>query len=184
MPTVTTQYRYPDSQLPLPDGKKAEIRLCEHILDQNKIYVRKAWVEETDTLGNLSMSLLPNQSDSYYEIRHPDGSTDRFVVPATPATHDLSALIEFYRSEVAGKQVFNFPSIIKGDAGPSGALQKYQIPMQAGVLVYPLPAIPAGVTLAFINGVEVSYTLSGVNLTITEYTAGSIESDDVLTVYF
>ena len=56
--------------------------------------------------------------------------------------------------------------------------------MDAGVLDYALPAVPVGAIEVQINGVGVNYTLAGVNLHITEYTAGMIDASDELTVYY
>jgi hypothetical protein len=61
---------------------------------------------------------------------------------------------------------------------------RFQLMMTAGVVDYVLPALPNGAIEVQINGVGVNYTLSGVNLHITEYNAGTIESTDELTVYY
>lgn len=72
----------------------------------------------------------------------------------------------------------------KGEAG-AGSILRLETLMQAGVLTYSLPDIPPlnGVS-AFINGVQVSHTVSGVNLTITGYTAGEIDDTDELKIYY
>lgn len=64
-------------------------------------------------------------------------------------------------------------------------LLRLETVMQAGVLTYVLPSVPPenGVQV-FINGLQVSAVVNGVNLTITGYSAGEIESDDVLKVYY
>jgi hypothetical protein len=73
---------------------------------------------------------------------------------------------------------------VKGENGEGSALRLETI-MQSGVLTYTLPSFPApNSTLAFINGVQVSHIVSGVNLTITGYTAGEIEDDDELKIYY
>lgn len=56
--------------------------------------------------------------------------------------------------------------------------------MTQGILTYTLPSIPPSGFMAFINGIQTNCTLDGVNLTITDYTAGEIESTDLLTVFF
>jgi hypothetical protein len=69
----------------------------------------------------------------------------------------------------------------------AGAVQKaYVTTMTAGVATYTLPELPApdSAVQCFINGVDVNYTLVGVNLTITEYQAGEIEADDELKVMY
>lgn len=64
-------------------------------------------------------------------------------------------------------------------------LLRLETAMQAGVLTYVLPSLPPENALqVFINGVQVSATVDGVNLTITGYSAGEIESDDELKVYY
>ena len=64
-------------------------------------------------------------------------------------------------------------------------LLRLETAMQAGVLTYVLPSMPPENALqVFINGVQVSAAVDGVNLTITGYSAGEIESDDELKVYY
>lgn len=75
----------------------------------------------------------------------------------------------------------------KGDKGDSGigAVLQLKTAMRAGVLTYVLPSIPPyNSVMAFMNGLEVSYTLSGAELTITEYSANEIENTDLLTVFY
>ena len=61
---------------------------------------------------------------------------------------------------------------------------RFQRTMDTGVVDYVLPSVPNGAIEVQINGVGVNYTLTGVNLHITEYSAGSIDNTDELTVYF
>lgn len=56
--------------------------------------------------------------------------------------------------------------------------------MNAGILNYILPSIPPSGFVAFVNGIQTNCTVDGVNLTITDYTAGEIEDTDLLTVFF
>lgn len=72
----------------------------------------------------------------------------------------------------------------KGEVG-AGSILRLETLMQAGVLNYTLNSFPPenGVQV-FINGVQVSAAVDGVNLTITGYSAGEIESDDELKVYY
>jgi hypothetical protein len=64
-------------------------------------------------------------------------------------------------------------------------LLRLETAMQAGVLTYVLPSLPPENALqVFINGVQVSAVVDGVNLTITGYSAGEIENDDELKVYY
>jgi hypothetical protein len=72
-------------------------------------------------------------------------------------------------------------------AGGKGApgLAPFRRMMQAGILTYVLPTLPVNNNLiVFINGVSVSYIVVGVNLTITEYTAGTIDNTDALEVWY
>ena len=64
--------------------------------------------------------------------------------------------------------------------------EKQTISMSAGVLNYTLDEVPDDdyEVQCFINGVEVNFTLDGVNLVITEYTAGTIEESWELKVYY
>ena len=60
-----------------------------------------------------------------------------------------------------------------------------KITMQPGVLTYVLPWLPqVDAMQVFINGVLVEFVVDGVNLTITSYSAGEIEVDDELIVYY
>jgi hypothetical protein len=68
--------------------------------------------------------------------------------------------------------------------GSGTTLQKWVTTMTAGVLTYDLPALPSGEIMVYINGVQVSSSISGVVMTITSYTAGMIDSDDELVVYY
>lgn len=72
----------------------------------------------------------------------------------------------------------------KGEVG-AGSLLRLDTLMQAGILTYSLPDIPPqnGVS-AFINGIQVTQTVDGVNMTITGYTAGEIDDTDELKVYY
>lgn len=66
-----------------------------------------------------------------------------------------------------------------------GAVLQLKTNMQAGVLTYVLPRIPPqNSVMAFMNGLEVSCTLNGAELTITDYSANEIESTDLLTVFY
>lgn len=67
---------------------------------------------------------------------------------------------------------------------PQSGFNKLVRLMDAGVLSYTLPALPKGVVMVFVNGVQVGVVVDGVNVTITEYTAGSIEGDDELTIFY
>lgn len=79
----------------------------------------------------------------------------------------------------------NIVDLITGGGGSANGLVPFRRFMQAGVLTYILPTLPVNDNLiVFINGVAVSYTVDGVNLTITEYTAGSIDNTDELVVWY
>lgn len=72
----------------------------------------------------------------------------------------------------------------KGTAGAGAVLQLERL-TTAGVLTYSLPDIPPlKGTSVYINGVEITHTVDGVNLTITGYTAGEIDDTDELRVYY
>jgi len=72
----------------------------------------------------------------------------------------------------------------KGTAG-AGAVLQLETLMTAGVLTYSLPDIPPSKgTSVYINGIHASHSVSGVNLTITGYTAGEIDDTDELRVYY
>jgi hypothetical protein len=66
----------------------------------------------------------------------------------------------------------------------SSTPNRFQRMMQAGVVDYVIPAVPNGAVEVQVNGVGVNYTLDGVNLHITEYTPGTIDDSDELTVYY
>lgn len=68
--------------------------------------------------------------------------------------------------------------------GASNELRRWSRVMNAGVVLYVLPFVPKGDIDVEINGISVSFDLNGVNLTITEYTPGTIEADDILTVLY
>ena len=78
-------------------------------------------------------------------------------------------------------------TIIEGQPDVSTTHKKVQtIVMTNGILIYILDELPESefAIQCFINGVEVTFTLDGVNLTITEYTAGTIETGWDLKVYY
>lgn len=82
------------------------------------------------------------------------------------------------------KELLNKIDNIKSDHSNSVSL-KFSTKMTAGVLTYVLPSIPVnGSVIALINGLAVDTLIDNVNLKITGYTAGEIESDDELKVYY
>lgn len=60
------------------------------------------------------------------------------------------------------------------------------ISMLSGVVTYALDELPLAseVIQCFINGLEVDFTRSGVNVTITHYTPGTIEAGWELKIYY
>lgn len=75
----------------------------------------------------------------------------------------------------------------QGPVGPGGnpiTPREYRRLAQAGVVLYTLPELPYGAIQVKVNGVEVTHTLAGVNVTITEYSPGSMESTDELTFHY
>ena len=78
------------------------------------------------------------------------------------------------------------PTGPQGAAGVGGGLKEYSQFMTAGVLAYVLPELPiaGSVIAATINGVRVAASLDGVNVTITEYTAGEIDDSDELLINY
>ncbi len=83
-----------------------------------------------------------------------------------------------------GPQGDTGPAGPQGDPGAQTTPKYYQTFMSDGVASYVLPELPLGVVDVKINGVSVNHTLVGVNLTITEYSAGTIESDDEMRVLY
>ena len=86
-------------------------------------------------------------------------------------------------------------AVVPGPPGPTGprgaatlaiaaSLSRIQIPMLAGVVDYILPALPGGSVLAFMNGIEVSVSVTGVNTHLEDVTPGEIDDLDILTVYY
>lgn len=67
-----------------------------------------------------------------------------------------------------------------------GLAKEYNTVMQAGVLSYVLPELPRAGTavVTYINGIKVGASVDGVNLTITEYSAGTIDDTDELSVQY
>ncbi len=77
-----------------------------------------------------------------------------------------------------------------GAAGPPGlpganwTPQIYRRFAEAGVVAYTLPELPYGAIQVTVNGVTSAHILSGVNVTITEYSPGSMEDTDDLIFYY
>lgn len=73
----------------------------------------------------------------------------------------------------------------QGEAGAPGVSPRtYTRPAEAGVVTYSLPELPYGTIQVSMNGVQIAHTLSGVNVTITEYSPGTIEATDELTFHY
>jgi hypothetical protein len=71
--------------------------------------------------------------------------------------------------------------------GVSGArLKRFFTPMEPGRLIYVLPELPTPETeiMVLVNGLGVAHALDGVNLAITEYSAGFVEATDLLEVFY
>jgi hypothetical protein len=76
-----------------------------------------------------------------------------------------------------------------GPAGPAGesnlsGLRKVSIPLQTGILDYVLDDVAVGVVLAFVNGIETSTSIDGVNIHIDDLTPGEVDNSDILTIYY
>lgn len=64
--------------------------------------------------------------------------------------------------------------------------KKYEVILNAGQLLVTIPELPVGSheVTAEVNGIQIEFTLVGVNFTITEYTSGTIESGWNLKIYY
>ena len=73
-----------------------------------------------------------------------------------------------------------------GGTGPSTQKKVKRFNMTAGQLTYVLSELTSDddEIQCFVNGIEVTFTRSGVNITITTYTAGTIENGWELSVYY
>lgn len=68
---------------------------------------------------------------------------------------------------------------------PSANFNLVKFQAEAGVLTYVIPQDMITLSpLVFVNGVQTNYTLDGVHLTLTDYTAGEIDSADEITFYY
>ena len=77
------------------------------------------------------------------------------------------------------------PIVYREQLPAEGILVKVSQFAEAGVLMYVMPSVPAGETVqAFMNGVEVDSQVSGVNVTLLGYSAGSIEATDELRFFY
>lgn len=82
-----------------------------------------------------------------------------------------------------GNEIRN--AILIGGAG-NEVKKLHQVTLTAGQLTTTLPELPAATyeVVAEVNGLNINFTLVGVNFTIIEYTSGTIEDGMVLKIYY
>lgn len=145
------------------------------VVDNNTLSGTIIWDElgdEVDAPTNgISCLLAETTLEKQLAIPAPD-----VLYPEVAAGLTIAALLNDQR---------NIVDLLSGGGGASNGLVPFRTIMSAGILNYILPALPANNNLlVFINGVAVTYTVDGVNLTITEYTAGTIDDTDELVVWY
>ena len=144
------------------------------VIDPSTINCTVLWDEqgpEEDAPTNGAFCLISQVTDSN-RIALPPAAE---IYPDLPAGSTAMAIINDLK---------NIIDRLQGGGGPV-QLNKFTRTTEAGVLSYDLPELPASNNLiVFINGAFVSYTVSGVTVTITEYTPGTIDDTDELTVYY
>lgn len=165
----------PNTFMPVP-GVVHRYKLTDVVVvDNNTLSGTLLWDEpglEADAPTNGVACLIAQTSaEKDLAIPAPD-----VVYPEVAAGSTIAALLNDQR---------NIVDLLSGGGGASNGLVPFRTIMSVGILNYILPALPANNNLlVFINGVAVSYTVDGVNLTITEYTAGTIDDTDELVVWY
>lgn len=145
------------------------------IVDTNLVSATIVWDEQGEEVdvptNGVSCLIAETTVDKRLAIPAPD-----VIYPEVASGSTIAALLNDQR---------NIVDLITGGGGSANGLVPFRRFMQAGILTYILPTLPVSDNLiVFINGVAVSYTVDGVNLTITEYTAGMIDDTDELTVWY